>query len=177
MNNNRALKLTISLVASVGAAVAAFQQHLGVEITPTVAVLLALAILPWLSPLLHSAELPGGWKLEFQRVEAEQVQQRADIDALRFLMSGFVTDDEMVHLQKIAVHAPFPFVNGPETPFFLDELRRLRALGLIANHSGKGIRRLESDGGDVNVYFFITDRGREYLKLRNKIEPRLESRP
>lgn len=31
--------------------------------------LLALVILPWLTPLIKSAELPGGWKVEFQDVE------------------------------------------------------------------------------------------------------------
>jgi hypothetical protein len=170
MSSDRTLKLIISVVALGGAVLGTFQRSLGIEITPTVAVLLALAILPWLSPLLQSAELPGGWKLEFRRVETEQIRQRADIDALRFLVSGFVTEDELVHLRKIAIRAPFAFVRGPETTFFLDELRRLRALGLVANHRGKGIRRLEADGGDVNTYFFITNRGREYLKLRDQID-------
>lgn len=32
--------------------------------------LLALALLPWLSPLIKSAELPGGVKIEFQDVKA-----------------------------------------------------------------------------------------------------------
>ena len=32
--------------------------------------LLAIAILPWLSPLIKSAELPGGLKIEFQDVKA-----------------------------------------------------------------------------------------------------------
>lgn len=31
--------------------------------------LLAVVILPWLSPLVKSAELPGGWKVQFQDVE------------------------------------------------------------------------------------------------------------
>ena len=37
--------------------------------------LLALALLPWLSPLIKSAELPGGLKIEFQEVKraAEKV--------------------------------------------------------------------------------------------------------
>jgi len=31
--------------------------------------LLVVAILPWLSPLIKSAEFPGGWKIEFQEVK------------------------------------------------------------------------------------------------------------
>lgn len=32
--------------------------------------LIAVGILPWLSALIKSAELPGGWKIEFQEVQA-----------------------------------------------------------------------------------------------------------
>jgi hypothetical protein len=32
--------------------------------------LLVVAVLPWLSPLIKSAEFPGGWKIEFQDVKA-----------------------------------------------------------------------------------------------------------
>ena len=163
------LKAAISGFATAAALVAAFQDSLGVRITGTVAVLIALAIIPWLSPLLQSAELPGGWKLEFRRVEVEQLRQRKDIEALRFLVSGFVTGDELTHLRKLAAQAPFPFVRGPETSFFLDELRRLRSLGLIANLEGKGVRQLDAHGGDVNAYFVVTDRGREYLKLLDQV--------
>ncbi len=31
--------------------------------------LLALLVLPWLSPLIKSAELPGGWKVEFRDLQ------------------------------------------------------------------------------------------------------------
>jgi len=53
------LKLATSVFALGAALVAVFQDRLGVTITGTVAVLLALAVVPWLSPLLQSAELPG----------------------------------------------------------------------------------------------------------------------
>ncbi len=32
--------------------------------------LMVIAVLPWLSPLIKSAEFPGGWKIEFQEVKA-----------------------------------------------------------------------------------------------------------
>jgi len=39
--------------------------------------LFAIAVLPWLSDLIKSAEIPGGWKVEFQEVKtaAEKVAQ------------------------------------------------------------------------------------------------------
>jgi hypothetical protein len=171
MAKHSAAKPLISGIALVFAVIAAFEKNWSnLEITPTVLGLLGLAILPWLGSLLDVAELPGGWKLEFRKVEAEQHRQRADIEALKFLVSGFVTGVEFAHLQKLAVKQPFPFTGGPETEFFLNELRRLRSLGLISNHEGKGIRALRSGGGDINAYFFITPRGQEYLRIRSYIE-------
>jgi hypothetical protein len=171
MAKHLAPKLLISSIAVAFAVIAACQKNWSnVEITPTVLGLLGLAILPWLGSLLDVAELPGGWKLEFRKVEAEQHRQRADIEALKFLVSGFVTGAEFAHLQKLANKEPFPFIRGPETSFFLNELRRLRTLGLINNYEGKGIRALEKDGGDINAYFFITPRGQEYLRIRKQVE-------
>jgi hypothetical protein len=148
------------------AALAAFEDVIGIKVTAAVLGLLTIAALPWLASLLQSAELPGGWKLEFRKLESEQQKQRADLEVLRFLISGFVTDAELIHLQKLAGHAPFPFVRGTETPYFLNELRRLRSLGLIEGAPGKGVRMLEREGGDVASYFSVTPRGQEYLRLR-----------
>ncbi|QJR13584.1 hypothetical protein [Usitatibacter palustris] len=38
--------------------------------------LVAIAIVPWLAPLLKSLELPGGWKVEFQ--ELQKIAAKAD---------------------------------------------------------------------------------------------------
>jgi hypothetical protein len=40
-------------------------------IDPTTVLLLAVAILPWLKPVLASVELPGGVKLNFKETEKE----------------------------------------------------------------------------------------------------------
>jgi hypothetical protein len=42
--------------------------------------LVVIAILPWLSPLVKSLELPGGWKVEFQ--ELQKAASRADTAGL-----------------------------------------------------------------------------------------------
>jgi hypothetical protein len=166
MDQHLWLRIGVTGVAMLVAGIAAFEEQVGVKISPTVLGLLTIAALPWLASLLQSAELPGGWKLEFRKIESEQQRQRADLDVLRFLVSGFVTDAELTHLQKLHSKAPFPFVRGPETSFFLEELRRLRGLGLIKNARGKGVRELDKHGGDLSDYFSVTSRGREYLRLR-----------
>jgi hypothetical protein len=69
--------------------------------------LLSIAVLPWLSSFLTSAELPGGWKFEFDKVKEEQKKQKDDIDRLKFLIEGFVSDAELMHLRRLDSHEPF----------------------------------------------------------------------
>ena len=48
----------------------------GISLDAVTLTLLAAAVVPWLLPLFKSLELPGGWKLEFQELQA--TEQRAD---------------------------------------------------------------------------------------------------
>jgi hypothetical protein len=166
MDRHLGLRISLTVAALALAVIAALEEVIGIKVSAAVLGLVTIAALPWLASLLQSAELPGGWKLEFRKLESEQQKQRADLDVLRFLISGFVTDAELIHLHKLASRAPFPFVRGPETSYFLTELRRLRSLGLIASVPGKGVRMLEREGGDVGSYFAVTARGQDYLRLR-----------
>jgi hypothetical protein len=128
--------------------------------------LLLFAALPWLPALIKSAKLPGGLEFEFREVKREQELQRAEIEALKFLIRNFVTDYELVHLRKLAEGDPFPFQRSDSTNFFVQELRRLADLGLIQRIPGKGIRTLQNQGGDVKDHFEITPVGKDYLRMR-----------
>src|SRR5262245_40373902 len=59
----------ISLVALLLAVVHLVLPTLAID--PTTVLLLAVAILPWLRPVLQSVELPGGLKLNFKETEEE----------------------------------------------------------------------------------------------------------
>ena len=126
--------------------------------------LLALAVIPWLSSLLESAKLPGGLELKFREVEREQKRQRAEIDTLRFLIEGYVTDYELTHLRKLASGDSFPFERSDN---FRKELERLIGMGLVGRREGHGIRTLFDAGDDVQRHLAITERGRSYLRHRD----------
>jgi hypothetical protein len=135
--------------------------------------LLFIAVLPWLSSFLQSAELPGGWKFQFDQVREEQQKQKDEIERLKFLIEGFVSVDELKHLERLNSNEPFRVTVDGTTKYFESELRRLRSLGLVANPPGKGIRSLLVNDGqarEVREHFYITDKGREYLRLRNAAE-------
>ncbi len=69
--------------------------------------LLFIAVLPWLSSFLQSAELPGGWKFQFDQVREEQLKQKDEIERLKFLIEGFVSADELKHLERLNSNEPF----------------------------------------------------------------------
>jgi len=68
--------------------------------------LLLLALLPWLSPLIKSAKLPGGFEIEFQDVK----------DAA----------------QKVTANEPAPTVAPPASPTYLDIADQDPSLALVA---------------------------------------------
>jgi len=136
-------------------------------------VLVFLALVPWLASVISRAELPGGWKLEFQAVKTEQRRQAQEIDALKFLVSNFLTEPECRHLEGLSSEKPYRARRDGTTSYFEMEMRRLRALGFIQGRPDQGVRSLlramtEASGKEVDVkdHFEITARGRDYLRLR-----------
>jgi hypothetical protein len=168
---------TLAAKAAVsGVAFLALALHLLSERTrldTTGLVLVFLALLPWLASVISRAELPGGWKLEFQAVKTEQRRQAQEIDALKFLVSNFLMESECRHLEGLTSDKPYYVRRDGTTSYFEMEMRRLRALGFIQGRPDRGVRSLlkeiaESRGKAVDVkdHFEITARGRDYLRLR-----------
>ncbi|MGA2253153.1 MAG: hypothetical protein ABSG53_00700 [Thermoguttaceae bacterium] len=124
--------------------------------------LLIAVILPWIAAFIDAAELPGGWKFTFRELKDEQVRQKGQIDGLRFLVSHFVTKDELVHLRKLAANDEFRYHKADR---FVAELRRLRDMGLICRNTSTGIADLP-ESGSLKDYVSITELGRDYLRLR-----------
>lgn len=103
-----------SLVITVGA-LGLMALHLLSDESPvdTVAIgLFALAIAPWLAPLLSKLELPGGWKFEFKELRrevAEGIQEGArKVESLesrmrsmeQFAFSGALSSDQQKRLNE-----------------------------------------------------------------------------
>lgn len=131
--------------------------------------LLALAAVPWLSDVIQSATM-GGFSIEFKRLERRQdrqgqlqEEQGKEIRQLRFLVANFASPAEFAHLTKLASSEPFPVNKDGTYGYFRQELHRLRELQLIQGQPGKGLRSMDSEGGDVKDHFKITDNGKELL--------------
>ena len=106
-----------------------------------------------------------GIELELQEVKIEQKKQRIEINTLRFLITSYVTEKEMVHLTKLANKEPFLY---KKNAYFESELRRLRSLDFIRNLTGKTVGGMPAEG-DLRDYFELTPKGSEYIQLRQDL--------
>jgi hypothetical protein len=134
--------------------------------------LILLGVLPWLAPLIKSIEVPGLGKLELVVGEVKEKQQllQEEVNALRFLVSGFVTDWEYTHLERLASDRPCFYERGAdEKDRFINEIIRLRDLGLIAKRIDYALYNIPTSG-DLKEYVELTARGRTYLTLREQLQ-------
>jgi len=113
--------------------------------------------------------------LEFRELQEKQEHLQDEIRALQFLVAHFLTDYERTHLRKIADRAPFPVTEATPNSFF-DEMRRLRSLGFLTQHTGRGIAAMNRERGDVRDYFDLSETARQYLDLLDKTQQWTESK-
>jgi len=93
-------------------------------------VLFVLAVLPWLDSLVKSAELPGGWKIEFRELKAEVARQQEIInDLVKYSMSASIFH----HLCGIALLKTYTYVDNDANQ---REFYFLRDNGFIKPRSG-----------------------------------------
>jgi hypothetical protein len=102
-------------------------------------------------------------------VQTVQEQQREKIDALTFVVAHFLPKFEYEHLQKLASGDPFPYSMHPG---FEREIRSLWALHFIEkkDHARKIAEMPHS--ANLGDYFYVTDEGKTYLRLRAEAEKR-----
>ena len=107
-----------------------------------------------------------------ERQENELSRQQAEIRSLQIALQGIVTRYEFDKLVGLSKEEPFLCYYSNDLD---NELKRLRALGLVQNHEGMGIMAIRRDYKDkdrqfdLRQFFFITEEGREYLKLRSQL--------
>lgn len=167
------------IVLSLLAVTAAILHMLAPKFIPDAitAGLIVLAFVPWLSSIVKSIEVPGVGKLELKVEEMREKQAvlQEEVDGLRFLVTGFVTEWEYVHLNKLAREEAFDYVRGADKDDrFVNELIRLRDYGLIKKRIEYSMHDIPVKG-DLRNYVEITDRGRTYLRLREQLESRSRS--
>lgn len=107
-----------------------------------------------------------------ERQEEELSRQQAQIRSLQVSLQGIVTQYELDKLIGLDADAAFLCYYSDDLHA---ELKRLRAMGLVRHHEGTGLGDIRRDYKDRNAqfdlkrFFYITDQGREYLKLRHQL--------
>ena len=133
--------------------------------------LVILTLLPWFSEIISSAELPGGWKVEFRELRHQQELQADEINSIRYLVSHFTTAEELLHLRRLASGDPFPISAATVTADLKAQLRRLRAIGLIRSRAGRSLSAaLRQANGNLAADFEVTAAGQDYLEMVDESE-------
>ena len=108
-----------------------------------------------------------------QDVQGQELgRQQAQIRSLSVALQGIVTRYEFEKL--VGLHADAPFMCYYSEDLY-QELKRLRAMGLVRHHEGTGLSTLKREYKDRNAtfdlrrFFYITASGVEYLSLRREI--------
>jgi hypothetical protein len=118
-----------------------------------------------------------GLSAQFQKIERRQEDQEdrlsrqaAEIRSLQVALQGIVTRYELDKLVGLSKEGPFLCRYSDD---MYNEMKRLRAMQLVQHHEGLGLEVMRRENKDkphqfdLKRYFYITDQGREYLKLRN----------
>jgi len=114
----------------------------------------------------------GDIKSRQEQQQEELTRQQAQIRSLQVALQGIVTQYELDKLVGLDANDPFLCYFSQD---LYEELKRLRAMGLVRNHEGTGlgsIRRQYKDRNeqfDLHRFFYITEQGREYLQLRHQL--------
>jgi CAP12/Pycsar effector protein, TIR domain len=102
----------------------------------------------------------------------ELSRQQAQIRSLQVALQGIVTKYELDKL--IGLRGAEPFMCYYSDDLF-EEMKRLRAMGLVQHQEGSGLAAMKRGFKDRNAkfdlrdFFYITAQGREYLALRQQI--------
>ena len=164
------LRAAITVVALVVAGLHTLYPRIIVD--AVTAGLIILAFLPWLAPIIKSIEVTGLGKLELKVEEVEEKQSllQVEVNSLRFLVAGFVSDWEYSHLKKLAAPAAFDYKKGADKDDrFINEIIRLRDFGLVKKRIDYALYDIPLSG-DLKQYVELTERGKTYLKLREQLE-------
>jgi CAP12/Pycsar effector protein, TIR domain len=108
-----------------------------------------------------------------QEDQARQLSRhQAEIRSLQVALQGIVTEYEYDKLTGLTRDEPFLCYYSED---LFNELKRLRAMGLIQHHEGTGLRDIRNNFKDrdrrfdLKRFFKVTPRGAEYLRLRMEI--------
>jgi hypothetical protein len=170
----------VRIIISIGALLVLFVRGIFPTFLPTDAVtigFLVAAVLPWLGMLFDTAELPGGWKFKFQKLEAQAKQLEEKIDNSRDridnLFIGAMSPLALNNLRKIASGNFGPYFLGPGLQW---QLLYFASLEYIL-FKCRGIDEIPQNGHEpkelnLSDYVEISTIGQEYLALRELIDAR-----
>jgi hypothetical protein len=119
-----------------------------------------------------TAQVVNDLSAKQQQQEKQLVEQRDAIRSLQFALQGIITRYELDKMLGLSKDEPFLCFYSDD---LYNEMKRLRAIALVTNKDGVGLGTIRAEYRDRNKqfdlkqFFYITDHGREYLRLRSEL--------
>ncbi len=154
------LLLAAYVTAVIAGAISANHQISVADLGVIVIGLAAIVILarPQLVRNIQIFEL-GTLKVQLRDLQGKQVDQKKELDELRFTLTLLVTDNERKHLENLDAGSTYPYYKNDGLQA---ELRRLRSIGLITS---KHFISEMPDEFDLHKWGVeLTPYGTEYLR-------------
>jgi hypothetical protein len=143
-------------------------HELGKGLDPISLVLVGIAVIPLIVPYIATAKIPGFAEITLRQTEAVVRAHTADIAELKLIISGLLSVREAEALKRVHDGIP-PFREDTHRPGLTDDLRRLRALGMIHQlFDGRLTELTHGLLGERSVVecFSLTEQGRQYYDRR-----------
>ena len=108
---------------------------------------------------------------QLAEVTQRQDAMESQVTVLRLLAMGLITNPEKDHMRGLAREGPFDVWFHHD---MMAELKHLDALRYVLPHHGGGLNNIYERNGnaekfDLKQYVYITDAGRDYLRLLDEL--------
>ncbi len=123
--------------------------------------LVAVALLPWVGPVVEELGVPGFVQLKLRRVES-------DVNTLQFIVASMMPRWELEILERLNAPEPFVLDTNQLDETWRRDLRDLWGRGFIRQKQ-PGVYFPRGQGNqDLKSFYDVDSLGHEYLDLRKR---------
>jgi hypothetical protein len=171
------IRCGISLVAALILILSVWPKFFPLDLQTPQLILVCIALAPWFTEFIESI------KIGQNSITTRVRENEKNIEYIAQLMRYVLTKNQMAFL--LALYSEGSWVVGvpvsdkigiePMYQGFKNDALRLRGLGLVQSKRG-GLSEMEKTPGecDATGYFQITDEGRAFLRIREKLDQRVQ---
>lgn len=126
---------------------------------------IAIALLFFYRPIFNLLEKFSSNNIQKAKIGPFEIEEseKTYVESLKLLLTSFVTDRELSHLQQLSHDDEAPYTNAADLKL---DLKRLMTLGFI--NAKTDLEQLPPEG-ELSRHVILTEKGKKYLTLRESL--------